>query len=131
MFWVILIVIGVVLYFVLRGRRGAGYGDNQWNAPVGTGHGYGMLAGGMLLGYLLSNNMISHAQYDDWRNMNGDELRQTLSDNGIVSAAEFDSLAQQFDAPSSFSQEDNGFDSQDYSDSGMDDSGFDGFDDFS
>lgn len=131
MFWMILIVIGVVLYFVLRGRRTAGYGDNQWNAPAGTGHGYGMFAGGMLLGYLLSNNMISHAQYDDWRNMNEDELKQTLNDNGIVSAAEFDALAQQFDAPSSFSQEDSGFDSQDYSDSGMDDSGFDGFDDFS
>lgn len=131
MLWLILIVIAGMLYFVLRGRRTVGYGDNQGNTPAGTGHGYGMLAGGMMLGYLLNNNMISHAQYDDWRNMNDEELRQTLSDNGIVSATEFDSLAQQFDAPSSFSQEDGGFDNQDYSDSGMDDSGFDGFDDFS
>lgn len=129
MFSMILIILAVVLYFVLRGGR-TGRNYDQWNTP-GIGRGYGMLAGGMLLGYLLSNNFISHEQYDDWKNMNSDELKQTLTDNGIVSAAEYDSLAQQFDAQDGSDYDNGGFDSQDYGDtSGMDDSGFDGFDDF-
>jgi hypothetical protein len=128
MSWMMLIIIAVVLYFVLRSRR-TDPGYNQWNAP-GVGHGYGMLAGGMLLGYLLSNNLINHEQYDDWKNMNSDELKQTLTDNGIVSAAEFDSLSQQFDTQDS-DFDGSGFDSQDYSDSSdIDGSGFDDFGDF-
>lgn len=128
MFWM-MIIIAVVIYFLLRGRQ-TGY--NQWNAPGSMGGGYGMLAGGMLLGYLLSNNLISHEQYDDWKNMNGDELKQTLTDNGIVSAAEFDSLAQQFDSAADSSDYDGeSFDSQDFGDSSdTGDSGFDSFDDF-
>lgn len=64
--------------------------------------------------------------------MNSDELKQTLADTGIVSAAEFDSLAGQFEAQNAPADDGGGFDSEDYNDSsGMDDSGFDGgFDDF-
>ena len=131
MLWIIVIIIAVALYFSLRKRRQAEQDYDQWNTP-GANHRYmagaGMLAGGMMLGYLLNNNLINHEQYDAWQNMNSDELRQTLTDNGIVSAAEFDSLSGQFETQNATSYDDGGFDSQDYSDSsGMDDSGFGDF----
>lgn len=137
MLWIIIIgIIAAALYFSLRKSRQTEHNYEQWNTPGGAGRGYmtgaGMLAGGMMLGYLLNNNLISHEQYDDWQNMNSDELKQTLADNGIVSGAEFDSLAGQFETQNAMSDYGSDFDSQDYGDSsGMDDSGFDGgFDDF-
>lgn len=130
MLWIIIIIVAAALYFLLRGRRAEpGYGP--WNtAPGGSGLGY--MAGGMLLGYLLSNNLINQQQYDEWKNMNGEDLKNTLTDNGIVSAAEFDSLSQQFDDYSGSETVDDSTNSPDYGedDSNMSGSDFDDFGDF-
>lgn len=57
--------------------------------------GAGNMMSGMILGYLLSRYLISPNQYDMWRDMNADELRTTLVENGVVSDDEFIDLQNQ------------------------------------
>lgn len=58
----------------------------------------GGLAGGAILGYLLSRALISPAQYDQWRYLDRDQLQHTLASNGIVSNDQFAGLEQQADS---------------------------------
>ena len=126
----ILIVVGAVIYFMTRSRR-------QTEYPPDYGHGgflggAGSLMTGAILGYLLSNYLISQQQYDDWQNMNAEELQQTLTNQGIMSEDDFSALqdraaAGELDryaaAPEAADQpEDYYADNNDYDD--FDDSGF-------
>ena len=93
MLTVLLILLGLyVVYRLFRSRSG----DNQ-NSYRG-GFGMGGMLGGMVLGYLLSNYLIDQHQYDMWRNMDDDELRETLTSNGILKGDEFDDLLGQAEA---------------------------------
>lgn len=96
MLTVLLILLGLyVVYRLFRSRSG----DNQNSYRSGNG-GFGMggMLGGMVLGYLLSNYLIDQHQYDMWRNMDDDELRETLTSNGILKGDEFDDLLGQAEA---------------------------------
>ena len=96
MLTVLLILIGLyVVYRLFRSRSG----DKQ-NSYRGGNGGFGMggMLGGMVLGYLLSNYLIDQHQYDMWRNMDDDELRETLTSNGILKGDEFDDLLGQAEA---------------------------------
>ena len=96
MLTVLLILLGLyVVYRLFRSRSG----DNQNSYRSGNG-GFGMggMHGGMVLGYLLSNYLIDQHQYDMWRNMDDDELRETLTSNGILKGDEFDDLLGQAEA---------------------------------
>lgn len=70
------------------------YGQQQSGMGAGMGM-LGGLAGGAMLGYLLSRSMISPNQYDLWRNMDRDQLQNTLTSNGIMNADQFSGLEQQ------------------------------------
>ena len=96
MLTVLLILLGLyVVYRLFRSRSG----DNL-NSYRGGNGGFGMggMLGGMVLGYLLSNYLIDQHQYDMWRNMDDDELRETLTSNGILKGDEFDDLLGQAEA---------------------------------
>ena len=96
MLTVLLILLGLyVVYRLFRSRSG----DNQ-NSYRGGNGGFvmGGMLGGMVLGYLLSNYLIDQHQYDMWRNMDDDELRETLTSNGILKGDEFDDLLGQAEA---------------------------------
>jgi hypothetical protein len=68
----------------------------QQGSGMGAGMGMlGGLAGGAMLGYLLSRSMISPNQYDQWRNMDRDQLQNTLASNGIMNSDQFSGLEQQ------------------------------------
>ena len=96
MLTVLLILLGLyVVYRLFRSRSG----DNQNSYRSGNGvFGMGGMLGGMVLGYLLSNYLIDQHQYDMWRNMDDDELRETLTSNGILKGDEFDDLLGQAEA---------------------------------
>ena len=96
MLTVLLILLGLyVVYRLFRSRSG----DNQNSYRGGNGGiGMGGMLGGMVLGYLLSNYLIDQHQYDMWRNMDDDELRETLTSNGILKGDEFDDLLGQAEA---------------------------------
>ena len=67
----------------------------QQHSGMGMGGMLGGLAGGAILGYLLSRAMISPHQYDQWRGMDRDQLQNTLANNGIVNSDQFSGLEQQ------------------------------------
>lgn len=67
----------------------------QQRSGMGMGGMLGGLAGGAILGYLLSRAMISPSQYDQWRHLDRDQLQNTLANNGIVSQDQFHGLEQQ------------------------------------
>jgi hypothetical protein len=126
MLLLIIVLVGVIIY-LLRRRPANPYQDRPLNnsGMGGFGSGMGGMMTGALLGYLLSEALISPHQYDSWQNMNSDELRQTLDDQGIMTPAQFDDARQNFvpDDPSG----------NDFTDSMPDDSGsgsFNNFDDF-
>lgn len=109
------IIIGLVMYIVMRPKpkpQQPAYGQPPYPPPlpgqppyppqsygqqsgVGWGGMLGGLAGGAMLGYLLSRSMISHDQYDQWRNLDRDQLQDTLASNGIVNQDQFSGLEQQ------------------------------------
>lgn len=112
------IVIGLVLYIVLRPKPQPPqqyYGQQPYGQPpyppqqpypqqpyygqqqsgMGMGGMLGGLAGGAILGYLLSRAMISPHQYDQWRNLDRDQLQNTLASNGIMNSDQFAGLEQQ------------------------------------
>ena len=105
------IVIGLVLYIFLRPKPQPPqpyyaqppyppqpYGQQafgQQHSGMGMGGMLGGLAGGAILGYLLSRAMISPNQYDQWRGMDRDQLQNTLASNGIVNSDQFSGLEQQ------------------------------------
>jgi len=67
----------------------------QQRQGVGMGGMIGGLAGGAILGYLLSRSMISPSQFNDWRNLDQNQLSKTLTSQGIVDPGEFIALEQQ------------------------------------
>jgi len=106
------IVVGLVLYFILRPKPQPPqqyygqpypppplpYGQQPYYGQQSSGMGMGMLgglAGGAILGYLLSRSMISPHQYDQWRYLDQDQLHNTLTSNGIVNSDQFSGLEQQ------------------------------------
>lgn len=119
----IIVLVGVIIY-LLRRRPANPYRDTQLNnsGMAGFGSGMGGMMTGALLGYLLSEALISPHQYDSWQNMNSDELRQTLDDQGIMTPAQFDDASQDFTTDDSSGN--------DSTDSMTNDSGSGSFDDF-
>lgn len=96
MLTMLLILLGLyVVYRLFRSR--SGYNQNPYMGG-NSGFGMGGMLGGMVLGYLLSNYLIDQHQYDMWRNMDDDELRETLTSNGILKGDEFDDLLGQAEA---------------------------------
>ncbi len=97
MLLLIIILVAVIIY-LLRRRPANPYRGTTMNNPGmgGVGSGMGGMMTGALLGYLLSEALISPRQYDSWQNMNSDELRQTLDDQGIMTPAQFDDASQNF-----------------------------------
>lgn len=51
----------------------------------------------ILLGYLINNFLIDSHQYEAWRGLSQDELREELSTAGIMNSAEFDEFSRQLD----------------------------------
>jgi len=102
MFLLIIVLVGVIIY-LLRRQSTNSYRDTALhNAGIGgVGSGMGGMMTGALLGYLLSEALISPHQYDSWQNMNSDELRQTLDNQGIMTSAQFDDASQSFNADNS------------------------------
>lgn len=120
----LVIVIGLLLYLILRPKKQPPqpyygqqppyppqppYGQQppplgqqpyygQQRSGTGMGGMLGGLAGGAILGYLLSRAMISPNQYDQWRSLDRDQLQNTLASNGIVSQDQFSGLAAQADS---------------------------------
>lgn len=82
----ILIILAIV-YIVYRLFR------SRESYPMNSG--MGSMFGGMILGYLLTNYLIDQNQYDMWRNLDDEQLRETLTSQGIVSDSDYDSLAEQ------------------------------------
>jgi len=89
MFSVLLIVAVIyIVYRLLRPRASypaGGYGDSEMG---------GML-GGMILGYLLTHYLIDQNQYDMWSNLDDEQLRNTLTSQGILNDSDYDNLAGQ------------------------------------
>lgn len=115
MLLIIIILVGVIIYLLCR-RSSTSYGPSGMHVPNigGFGSGMGGMMTGALLGYLLSESLINHHQYDAWQNMGVDELRQTLADQGIMTSEQFDDASQQIANESSSwndSQDDVPFDS--------------------
>jgi hypothetical protein len=123
MLLLIIILVGVIIY-LLRRRQGNPYQNTSLNnsGMGGFGSGMGGMMTGALLGYLLSEALISPHQYDSWQNMNSDELRQTLDDQGIMTPAQFDDASQNFTADDSSGN--------DWNDSTTNDSDSGSFNDF-
>lgn len=97
MLLLVIILVGVIIY-LLRRRPVNPYRENPLNhsGMGGFGSGMGGMMTGALLGYLLSESLISHHQYESWQNMNSDELRQTLDNQGIMTPGQFDDASQNF-----------------------------------
>jgi|GEM_PF-2054510 len=93
MFSVLLILVGI--YVVYRLLSPSGYNS----APYPTGgygrSGMGGMFGGMILGYLLTHYLIDQNQYDMWRTLDDDQLRDTLASEGILNDSDYDNLAGQ------------------------------------
>jgi len=102
MFLLIIVLVGVIIY-LLRRQPTNSYHDTALNNAGRSGFGSGMggMMTGALLGYLLSEALISPRQYDSWQNMNSDELRQTLDNQGIMTPDQFDNASQNFNADNS------------------------------
>jgi len=83
MFSVLLIVAVIYIVYHLLRPRGS--------YPVGGYGGSGM--GGMILGYLLTHYLIDQSQYDMWSNLDDDQLRDTLTSQGILNDSDYDNLA--------------------------------------
>lgn len=83
----IILVGGYIVYRLLQPR--------SYNSANYGGSGMGSMFGGMMLGYLLSNYLIDQHQYDMWRNLDEDQLRDTLTSQGILNDADYDNLANQ------------------------------------
>ncbi|EAX47159.1 hypothetical protein TcarDRAFT_0798 [Thermosinus carboxydivorans Nor1] len=124
----IIVIIGIALFMMMRPRQtpeNSVAAQPQYEAP---GHGGFNRVGGMLtgliLGYLLSQHLITPEQHETWRNMNSDELRETLANQGILSERQFDMLVDQANA--------GGFDDTYFAAADSWDAGqaFDNFDDF-
>ena len=49
----------------------------------------------ILLGYLINNFLIDSQQYEAWRGLSQDELREKLNAAGIMNSAEFAEFSQQ------------------------------------
>lgn len=132
MFTILLILLGIyILYSLLRSRSSEPYAGNYGNSHMGS------MLGGMVLGYLLSHYLIDQNQYDMWRNLDDDELRNTLVSEGILNDSAYDQLLGQAaegelpDSENSDIDNDTGDyfaanDNSDYDDFGGDD--FGGFD---
>ncbi|SDF81549.1 hypothetical protein [Sporolituus thermophilus] len=93
---IIIVVIGIALFLMMRPRRTPETmltSQPQYASPGygGFGGAGGMLTG-LILGYLLSQHLITPEQHEMWRNMNSDELRETLAGHGILSESQFDML---------------------------------------
>lgn len=90
----LLILAGVAAYFLLRPRQlreDAPGSPAYYGGPFG---GAGSMLTGMVLGYLLSNYLIDQRQYDMWRDLTPDALRDILASQGVMSGTDFDALAQ-------------------------------------
>ncbi|MEN6567118.1 MAG: hypothetical protein ABFC57_12540 [Veillonellales bacterium] len=122
-----ILVVGYVVYriFFSRPRYNSGMNPMGYNGG-GFGRGRSLFTG-MILGYLLDHYLINQSQYDMWQNLGMDELRDTLTAEGIVSDTDFDSLADQA-SEGQLSYNDN----QQSNDMGWntDDSGFDNSNDY-
>ena len=120
MLLLIIVLVGVIIYLLRRRPMNPYRNMQQNNSGIGGMGGFGSGMGGMvtgaLLGYLLSEALISPHQYDSWQNMNSDELRQTLDDQGIMTPAQFDDASQNFAADDS-SGNDSNSDSGSFNDS--------------
>lgn len=57
--------------------------------------GMGGMVGGMMLGYLLTHYLIDQNQYNLWRNLDDDQLRETLISQGILNDSDYNHLANQ------------------------------------
>lgn len=120
----IIVAVLAVAWFLLRRPRTQEAREEQPPAPAGSGFG-GMLGGGVL-GYLLAQQMITHAQYDQWRNLDEAGLKAALTENGVVSGREFDALASQAAAGELALPDTDGDFGQDDFDAFGGDGGFDG-----
>lgn len=130
MLLIIILLLLVIVYLVLRRPRMGGpemMNPNGYGMGGGFGHGMGGMVTGAILGYLLSEALIDHHQYEAWQDMNAGELRQTLADNGVLTPSQFDNMNQQYAAGDSNwsgdSQENGGSGSDGSWDSGNDDYG--------
>jgi hypothetical protein len=90
---VLLILLGI--YIVYRLLRPRGYGSGSYPAGGYGGSGMGSMFGGMILGYLLTHYLIDQNQYDMWRNFDDEQLRETLTSQGILNDVDYDQLAGQ------------------------------------
>jgi hypothetical protein len=52
----------------------------------------------ILLGYLINNMLIDRYQYEAWRGLSQDELREELNTAGIMNRTEFGEFSQQLAA---------------------------------
>ena len=89
MFSVLLILAAIYIVYRLVRPRGSypvgGYGSS----------GMGGMFGGMILGYLLTNYLIDQNQYNMWSNLDDEQLRDTLTSQGILNDSDYDNLAGQ------------------------------------
>ncbi len=94
MLTILLILLGI--YIVYRFfQRPRGYEPGPYVPGGYGGSGMGGMLGGMLLGYLLTHYLIDQNQYDMWRNLNDEQLRDTLTSQGILNDSDYDHLAGQ------------------------------------
>ena len=59
----------------------------------------------ILLGYLINNLLIDRYQYEAWRGLSQDELREELNTAGIMNRTEFDEFSQQLAAGTALQEE--------------------------
>ena len=85
----ILIILAIV-YIVYRLFRSESHQAGGYGGPGMDG-----MFGGMILGYLLTHYLIDQNQYDMWRNLDDEQLRETLTSQGIISDSAYDNLAEQ------------------------------------
>jgi hypothetical protein len=96
MFSILFILLGIyIVYRLLRPRE---YNSGSYPAGGYGSPGMGGMFGGMILGYLLTHYMIDQNQYDMWRNLDDEQLRDTLTSQGVLNESDYDHLIGQVTA---------------------------------
>jgi hypothetical protein len=98
MLLIIAMVIGIAAFVILRPRQSVTYRPAPLQPGMETGGatgGVGNIMTGMMLSYLISNFLIDSHQYNEWRGLSIDELKDTLVANSIMTRADFELLHDQ------------------------------------